>query len=164
MFVKTVTSSTPSCRYILTPVPYSMAKDDDTMMDTDEAKVIPLLEKEYQIVAPSQVDTAVIGGMFLVRLISLIFMKYYSDFTRMLLEKAVKMATVRVDIVFHIYKSPSLKDMERDVCGPLGPGQKIPRDFSELLHYSMFISEFQKLLFSEYEGPEKLLVTRKFIL
>ena len=59
---------------ILTP--YCMAKDDGTMRDTDKAKVIPLLEKEYQSVAPSQVDTAVIDGMFLVRLIYLISMKY----------------------------------------------------------------------------------------
>ena len=75
---------------ILTPVPYSMAKDDSTM------KVIPLLEKEYQSVAPSQVDTAVIDGMFLVRLISLI-----SYFAGRLLVKAVKMVTIP--------NSPSLK-------------------------------------------------------
>ena len=50
--------------------------------------------------------------------------------------------------------------MERDVRGgykqrefDIGPGQKIPKDFSELLHCSMFKREFLKLLFTEYESP-----------
>ena len=142
---------------ILTQVLYCMAKEDDcTMRDTDKAQVITLLEEEYQSVAPSRVDTAVIGGMFLVRLISLISIKYYSDFVRMLLVKVMKMATVRVDIVFDIYKSPSPKDMERDVRGDykrrefaVGPGQKIPWDFSELLCL-MFKSELLKFSSTEY--------------
>ena len=34
------------CGITLPYLPYCMAKDDNTMRDTDKAKIIPLLEKE----------------------------------------------------------------------------------------------------------------------
>ena len=69
------------------------------------------------------------------------------------------MKTKRADLVFDVYESPSIKDIERKSRGneetfiiyPIGPKQKTESNVKELLANTEYKRELQSLLFSEYE-------------
>ena len=71
------------------------------------------------------------------------------------------MTTRRADLVFDVYESPSIKDIERKSRGneetlalySIGPKQKIEGNVKELLANSEYKKELLRFLYNEYEDP-----------
>ena len=84
----------------------------------------------------------------------------YQKLDQNILKEALNMKTKRVDLVFDVYESPSIKDIERKFRGnektfmiySIGPKQKIESNVKELLANTEYKRELRSLLSSEYEN------------
>ena len=146
--------------YPLTSEPACFAHSDGTIRDSAKSKVAHVLKDNVstkQAQAP-ELDTVIINVMFLLRQ-QIERLSTYQKLDQNILKEALNMKTKRVDLVFYVYKSPSIKAIERKSRGneetfiiySNGPKQKIESSVKELLANTEYKRELRSLLSSEYE-------------
>ena len=119
-----------------------------------------LLKKKIVTTPPAEVDVLIADGMFLVHQY-IASCSTYGALARKLLTTLMKAATVRVDLVFDVFNSPSLKDVERKERGDteslrlfsIEAKTKIGKDVSSLLKLSSFKQELLRFLSKEFDDP-----------
>ena len=100
-------------QYPLTPVPLSMGNPDETMAKTDKSKLLDLLEKKVttgKLERPDSVDSFIIDGQFLLRVLPPNLPPTYGALARSILIHSMTSSASRVHLVFDDYPKPSLKD------------------------------------------------------
>ena len=87
--------------------------------------------------------------------------RHLCEVTRLILKTITAQTTSRVDLVFDIYVSPSIKDVERSARGEanarsffFGPAQTTPNDFKNLLKLSTFKVGIAQFLFEDLANQD----------
>ena len=144
--------------YPLTPTPQSLSHLDGTIRKTEKSVLLRELEEKVKSQPPDVISTVIIDGMFLLHTLPTQLPNTLRGVAHNILMKVMRMADKRVDLVFDTYKSPSIKDIERQARGEssvkrfvFGPGQKTPKDFRTLLHSGEFKTGFTKSLADDFK-------------
>ena len=140
----------------ITPVPASLGHIDGSLHKTAKASLLKKLEAMSETIPPRAVDACVIDAMFLIR--SLVDLpKTFCGVAKQILTQICAFAP-SVDFVCDTYKSPSIKDIERGLCGPTdsniiiaGPEQRIPADFHRALSSGQFKVALFKFLAVDWQ-------------
>ena len=146
-------------RYPLTPVPFSLAHIDGSMIKTDKSQLMHHLEKKIESTCPprDEVSTCVVDGMFLLHILQHV-PATYGGMAKTILEYLCAQAK-RIDFVCDTYKHPSVKDVERDRRGDLhgltalvvtGPEQHRPVEYQKALRSDEFKTSLLAFLSVEW--------------
>ena len=146
--------------YPLLSEPACFAHPDGTIRDSPKSNVATFLKTKIQTTQTPEIDAVIVDGMFMLRLLIEKF-STYQTLARNILKEVLKMTTRRADLVFDVYESPSIKDIERKSRGneetlalySIGPKQKIEGNVKELLANSEYKKELLRFLYNEYEDP-----------
>ena len=90
---------------------------------------------------PGDVKVVIADGMFIIQTFVKDKTPTFAAFARSVLLKVLKLAKHRVDLCFHVYESPSIKDIKQESRRDentekhftFGLRQRIPSDFDVLL-------------------------------
>lgn len=152
----------------LTPIPLMHARLNGKMHSTDKSKLMNHLKSlGIQNALATQVKTYLIDAMFFIRLLFNI-PTTYGGIAKRLLENMVKLGheADRLDFIADTYKTPSLKDFEREVVRGQelsdsqpqylisGPEMKRPTDFSNAMKSVSFKLNLLRFLGNEWKKPE----------
>jgi len=153
--------------YPLTPVPLSLAHVNGTLHKTDKSNLMHKLEEKVTSGNPPTKDAYVVDAMFFLRS-QVQAPSTFGGLAKTILSKLLGLAD-RVDFVCDTYKSPSIKDVERNLRGPhdggidfkiTGSDQKCPKDIKEAMKSSKFKTALLRLLAEEWEKQAYLEVIR----
>ena len=141
--------------------PPCFAHADESLYESNRLPATNFLKEKIDYSSPSNVNTVTEDGMFIERSSLKEKSSTSASFARHILIKLLKITSYRLDLCFDIYKSPSIKDINRKSQGDrdleniynFGPRQSLPADFVELLNTSEFKTQFLRFLFEEYEDP-----------
>ena len=150
----------------LTPIPLMHAKLTGAMHSTDKSKLANHLKSlGKQNAQAVKVKTYLIDAMFFIRLLVNI-PSTYGGIAKRLLENLMKLGheAERLDFIADTYKTPSLKDFEREVVRGqdisestfliAGPDMKRPSDFSKALGETSFKVSLLRFLSIEWKKSE----------
>ena len=142
-------------------MPYFVHSDESLCESKQSSFIHFLKKKKIDYSSPSNVNTVIADGMFVVRLSLKEKISTFASFARHILIKLLKLTNYRLDLCFDIYESPSTKNIQRKSRGNrdfenisnFGPRQSLPTDFGALLNTSDLKTEFLRFLFKEYKDP-----------
>ena len=97
---------------------------------------------------PGDVNVVIADGMFIIQTPVKDKTPTFAAFARSVLLKVLKLAKHRVDLCFHVYESPSIKDIKHESRRDentekhftFGPRQRTPSDFNLLLKHILLMS------------------------
>ncbi|CAH2015292.1 unnamed protein product [Acanthoscelides obtectus] len=121
----------------LTPMPTSMCHPDGSICKTDKAQLTKLIEKKLETAIdqqPSSFDISIVDGFFMLHLMKEI-PQTFDGIAKKFLSAISQMKSVRIDVIFDQYFSPSIKDFERSrreestIPVFIGPNQIRPHNF-----------------------------------
>ena len=142
--------------YPLTVVPLSLAHVDGSINRTDKAKLLHKIENMVDVSnLNATVDVTIVDAMFLLHTL-LNLPNTYGEIAKTLMAKLCEMSK-RVDLVFDMYVTPSVKDSEHerrladDVTYTItGPGQRRPKDWQKALRSASFKTALFHFLLDEW--------------
>ena len=146
-------------QYPLTPVPLSLAHTDGSMNTTDKSKLLHKIEDHMESsITLLETDVVIVDATFFLHLQKDLPMTF-GEIAALVLRQLVRMAK-EVHLVCDVYRSPSIKDAERERRGTAlfvynitGPDQVRPKDWQQALHSASFKTEFFKFLADEWKKP-----------
>jgi len=140
--------------YPLTPVLLCFGQVDGTINKTNKATLLNLLEKKTSCHQPRFIEAYVVDGYFFLHLMKDL-PSMWSRAAREILLRLCRFPARRIDLVFDLVSSPSIKDCERDRrsneerSAPFrifGPNQHRPQDFIKSLRNDNFKREIVRFL------------------
>ncbi len=149
-------------KHPLTPVPLARGHVDGSMHKTDKSVLTKILEMKINTEGPTTVQACVLDAMLIIQS-HMDLPKTYGGLAGSILKRIMK-SSDRVDFVCDSYsgrEKPSLKDIKHElqqedqspVYTHLGPEQKRPRDFRDMLNSPEFKKTFLHFLVAEWQKP-----------
>ena len=151
--------------YPLTAVPTGLAWIDGSMNKSHKSTVLKNLEKRVDTVPPVTVDACIVDAMFLMRNLSNL-PATFGGVARVILKK-LHVCSEEVHFVCDTYRSPLIKDIERNKCVAIdreiaitGPDQQRPKDFSKALHSGKFKTSLFRFLAKEWQKDDYKIIMK----
>lgn len=97
----------------ITPIPLALCHPDGTMYKTNKSQLIKILESEVKSLPPNSYDTIIYDAMSLLHALGDLPAKY-GDVVKHILKKICVQPANDIRLIFDSYKTPSIKDFERN--------------------------------------------------
>lgn len=148
--------------YPLIPIPMSLCHFDGTICKTEKSAIVAVFEKNHQPGnIPNTFDVVLVDGFFLIHTLRDV-PATFGNISKKIMSCLTATKAPRVDIVFDQYKSPSIKDYERNLRNEAnsmdfnisGPMQVRPTDFNKGLKNIKFKQALVTFLIDHWRQPE----------
>ena len=97
--------------YSILPEPPCFAHPDKSLRESKKASVLHLMKGSINSSIPGDVNVVIADGMFIIQTSVKDQTPTFAAFARSVLLRILKLTKHRVDLCFHVYESPSIKDI-----------------------------------------------------